>query len=199
TMLGAWLILKQRFNYKFIAGMAIALTGALTLSLSDMSAGSLSTLGLGDGTPLLGDAAALLSSVFYAASFLIIEQLRQTLGAQSILFWRCLIGAVVMLPVVLLAGDPILPTSLASWVAVVGLAAICEALGHGLVIYSLKYFSSTFVNVFLLLESILTAVFAYVIFSEGLSLLNLLTFAMILGGVLITKVSDRPAEAIASD
>jgi len=199
TMLGAWLILKQRFSYTFIAGTAIALVGALTLSLSDMSASGISAIGVGGSTPLLGDAAALLSSVFYAASFLMIEELRRTLDAQRILFWRCLIGAVIMAPVMMIGGGPILPTSVASWVAVAGLAAICEALGHGLVVYSLKYFSSTFVNVFLLLESILTAVFAYFIFSEGLSLLNFLTFAMILGGVLITKLSDRPDKAIAAD
>ncbi|MGF1535960.1 MAG: DMT family transporter [Elainellaceae cyanobacterium] len=195
TMVGAWLFLGQRFDRRFIAGMAIALAGALVLSLSDITGADHSV----GASPALGDAAALLASLFYAISFLIIEQLRASLGTQNILFWRCLIGAAVMLPVVLISGEPVMPTSASGWLAVIGLAALCEALGHGLVVHSLKYFSSTFVNVFLLLESILTAVFAYAIFSESLSLLNLLTFAMILGGVLIAKVSEGATAELSAE
>ncbi|MGF1513757.1 MAG: DMT family transporter [Elainellaceae cyanobacterium] len=194
TMIGAWLFFKQQFDRRFIAGMAIALAGALVLSLSDLSLGHSPT----GAAPILGDGAALLSSVFYAASCLMIEKLRTRLGAQNILFWRCLIGAGVMLPIVLATDSPILPTSWSSWGAVLCLAAVCEALGHGLVVYSLKYFSSTFVNVFLLLESILTAVFAYLIFSESLSPLNLLTFVMVLGGVFLAKASEDSAQALAA-
>ncbi|MDB9528353.1 DMT family transporter [Oscillatoria sp. CS-180] len=194
TVLGGWLVLGQRFNRRFLLGMAIALMGALTLGLNDLST-PVSDLGIGGTMPAIGDAAALLSAVFYAASCLIIERLRASICSQNILFWRCFIGSVVMLPIVLTTEEVILPVSLTGWLMVLCLAAICEALGHGLVVYSLKYLSSAFVNVFLLLESVLTAIFAYFIFSESLGPVNLLTFALILGGVFIARTSDGSVKA----
>lgn len=188
TTLGAWLILKQRFNNQFILGMAIALAGALTLGIADLSTVPLDAAIAGP-LPIMGDAAALSSAVFFAASCLITERLRSRLDTQHILLGRCCLGAVVMFPVVLLAGGPLFPTTPRAWVAVIGLAVICEALGHGLVVYSLRYLSAAFINVFLLLESVLAAVLAYLIFAEALGPLTLITFAMILGGVLLAKES----------
>lgn len=195
TTLGAWLILKQQFDRRFIGGMMVALMGALTLGLGDFSSMAGAPLG---SSPAMGDAAALLSAVFYAASCLITEKLRVHFRAQTILLWRCLIGCGVMFPIVLSAQEPAFPITAAGWIAIVGLAVVCEGLGHGLVVYSLKFLSSSFVNVFLLLESVLTAIFAYLIFSEGLGVLNLLTFAMILGGVLIARTSHGAIKAVAT-
>ncbi|MGF1522894.1 MAG: DMT family transporter [Leptolyngbyaceae cyanobacterium] len=198
TFLGGWLIFGQRFDRRFMAGMAIALAGAITLGFADLSAVAFSH-GASSLSAAIGDAAALLSAVFYAASCLIVEKLRAHLSASTILLGRCFIGLLVMLPIVLLEQGPILPLSFSSWLAVGCLAIICEALGHGLVVYVLRYLSSTFVNVVLLMESALTAVFAYFIFAESLSLMNLLTFTLILGGVLLAKTSRGAVQAIATE
>ncbi|MEL6383160.1 MAG: DMT family transporter [Cyanobacteria bacterium J06626_18] len=198
TFLGGWLMFGQRFDRRFIAGMAIALAGAITLGLDDLSTLA-SGHGVGEAAAAIGDAAALLSAVFYAASCLIIEKLRTRLSAHNILFWRCFIGLLVMLPIVLIEQGPILPLSFSGWLAVGCLAIVCEALGHGLVVYVLRYLSSTFVNVVLLMESALTAVFAYFVFAESLSLVNLSTFALILGGVLLAKTSQGAVQAIATE
>lgn len=52
------------------------------------------------------------------------------------------------------------------------LVLISELLGQGLLARSLKQFSSTFVAIVMLLEPFFTAIFAYFIFSEQLSLMN---------------------------
>ncbi|MEH1970882.1 MULTISPECIES: DMT family transporter [unclassified Nostoc] len=184
TTLGAWLILGQSFNRRFVIGMVIALAGAFILGLDDL-------LVPGDRlngqNAIIGDAAALLSSVFYAASFLIIERLRSRLPVQNILVWRCFLGTLFILPVVLTVEDQIFPISWFGWLTVFSLAAVCEALGHGLVVYSLKYFSSSFVTIFLLLEPVMTAILAWFIFSESLSLLNLLSLSFIIQGIYLAK------------
>lgn len=184
TTLGAWLLFGQRFNRKFWVGMVVAVVGAFTLGLEDLGAFSNN---LFSTSAFVGDAAALLSSVFYAASFLIVERLRTKLTVENILVWRCFLGTVFMLPVVLMLEDQILPISLVGWASVLGLAAISEALGHGLVVYSLKYFSSAFVTVFLLLEPIIAAIFAWIIFSESLDAINLVAFILILQGIYLAK------------
>jgi drug/metabolite transporter (DMT)-like permease len=103
-----------------------------------------------------------------------------------------------MLPVVLIFEDQILPISWSGWLAVIGLAAICEVLGHGLVVYSLKQFSAVFVTVFLLLEPVISAILAWIIFSESLSILNLFGFGLIMEGIYLAK-NGESAEKTASD
>jgi drug/metabolite transporter (DMT)-like permease len=184
TTLGAWLIFGQRFNRRFLVGMVIAVAGALTLGLGDL--GTFNDRSI-NANAFIGDAVALLSSVFYAASFLMVERLRTKLTVESILLWRCLLGTIFMLPIVLTLEDQVFPVSLMGWAAVLGLAAISEALGHGLVVYSLKYFSSAFVTVFLLLEPVIAAIFAWIIFSESLDVINLVAFVLILQGIYLAK------------
>ncbi|HEY9705427.1 MAG TPA: DMT family transporter, partial [Allocoleopsis sp.] len=184
TTIGAWLFLGQSFNQRFIFGMAIALIGAFTLSLDDLWGGDAHFLVTNSA---IGDGAALLSSVFYAASFLLIEKLRSKLDVQNILLWRCFLGTLLMLPIVITTNGPILPISMTGWLTVLGLAAICEALGHGLVVYSIKYFSSSFVTIVLLLEPIITGVLAWLIFAESLTLFNGLSLMLILLGIYLAK------------
>ena len=184
TTLGAWLILGKTFNRRFVIGMVIALAGAFTLGLDDFFWSENLVI---SQKAIIGDAAALLSSVFYAASFLMIERLRTRLPVQNILVWRCFLGTLFILPVVLTFEDQIFPISWFGWLTVFGLAAICEVLGHGLVVYSLKYLSSSFVTIFLLLEPVMTAILAWFIFSESLSLVNLLALSFILQGIYLAK------------
>ncbi|MBS3030523.1 MAG: DMT family transporter [Dolichospermum sp. DET50] len=184
TTLGAWLILGKTFNRRFVIGMVIALAGAFTLGLDDFFWSENLVI---SQKAIIGDAAALLSSVFYAASFLMIERLRTRLPVQNILVWRCFLGTLFILPVVLTFEEQIFPISWFGWLTVFGLAAICEVLGHGLVVYSLKYLSSSFVTIFLLLEPVMTAILAWFIFSESLSLVNLLALSFILQGIYLAK------------
>ena len=178
STLGGWLLFRQHFNSRFIIGLVLAIIGATVLTLDDILLASKSSI---------GDFAALASAIFYAASFLTIEHLRTKFSVTTILVWRCLLSTILILPVVLIFEDQILPISLSGWLAVICLAAICEVLGHGLVVYSLKSFSSAFVTIFLLLEPVIVAILAWFIFSESLSLLNLLGFAIIMVGIYLAK------------
>jgi drug/metabolite transporter (DMT)-like permease len=188
TTLGGWLLFNQNFDRRFLIGMALAVVGASSLGLSDL---------LESTNSLTGDAVALTSSLFYAANFLIIEQIGQKFSVTTVLVWRCLIGTLLMIPLVLLFEEQIFPISWSGWVAVICLAAICEALGHGLVVYSLKHFSSGFVALFLLLDPVIVAILAWLIFSETLSFFNLLGLALILEGIYLAKTgkgSDKASE-----
>ncbi|MBA4455349.1 EamA family transporter, partial [Cylindrospermopsis raciborskii CS-506_B] len=56
-------------------------------------------------------------------------------------------------------------------------------------IHNLKQFSSGFVTLLMLIEPLLTALFAWVIFGEKLSALNWIAFFLILTGIYIAKLS----------
>ncbi|QMS89592.1 DMT family transporter [Nostoc edaphicum CCNP1411] len=174
TTLGGWLFFNQIFGRKFILGLILAIVGAIAVGFEDL---------LRSNNNFTGDAVALMSSIFYAANFLLIEQIRNKFSIITILVWRCVIATSLMIPVVLIFEKQVFPVTLSGWLVVFALAAICEALGHGLIVYSLKTFSSGFISLLLLLNPVIVAVLAWILFSENLSIFNLLGLALILGGI----------------
>ncbi|MEG5056641.1 DMT family transporter [Microcoleus sp. A2-C5] len=180
TTLGGWLLLGRRFDSRFLLGLVVALGGAIAIGTTDLQIA---------GENFTGDIAALLSAMFYAANLLIAEDLRTKFPATTILMWRCLIGSILILPLVLLEGDRIFPYSWEGWLAVIALAVICQAFGQGLLIHSLGTLSSGFVALFLLLEPVITAIIAWMLFSESLSLFNWFAFSVVLAGIYLAKSS----------
>ncbi len=174
TTLGGWLFFNQVFGRKFILGLILAIVGAIAVGFEDL---------LRSNNNFTGDAVALMSSVFYAANFLLIEQIRNKFSIITILLWRCVIATSLMIPVALIFDKEVFPVTLSGWLVVFALAAICEALGHGLIVYSLKTFSSGFISLLLLLNPVIVAILAWILFSENLSIFNLLGLGLILGGI----------------
>ncbi len=175
TSLGAWLIFSQRFDRRFWFGMVLALGGVAAIGLEDywqIATGKIE-----------GDFAALISAIFYGGYILILEQLRSKLNPTIILMWSSLIGAVIVLPILLITQDKLFPYFWQGWLAVICLGIICHVVGHGLIAYSLYQLSASFVAVFLLLDPVLTAIEAWIIFSERLSLLSWTGFYIILFGI----------------
>lgn len=182
--LGGWLFLGHRFNRQFLVGMGLALTGVLVIGIGDLQIGA---------SGLMGDGAALLSAVFYAANFLIIEKLRVKFSATTIMLCSCVVTGVLTLPIVLLGGNQLFPTSMATWLAVIALGVMSQGLGQGLLAYCLKQFTSGFVSIFMLVEPLITAVLAWRFFAEQLNLLNWLAFVVVLTGLYLATIS-RGAE-----
>jgi drug/metabolite transporter (DMT)-like permease len=174
TTLGGWLFFNQIFGRKFIIGLILAIIGAIAVGFEDL---------LRSNNNFTGDAVALMSSIFYAANFLLIEQISNKFSMIAILLWRCVIATSLMIPIILIFEKQVFPVTSSGWLVVLALAAICEALGHGLIVYSLKNFSSGFISLLLLLNPVIVAVLAWILFSENLSIFNLLGLTLILGGI----------------
>ncbi|MBD2532563.1 DMT family transporter [Nostoc flagelliforme FACHB-838] len=186
TTLGGWLFFNQIFGRKFIIGLILAIIGAIAVGFEDL---------LRSNNNITGDAVALISSVFYAANFLLIEQIRNKFSVLTILLWRCVIATTLMIPVVLIFEKQVFPVTLSGWLVVFALASICEALGHGLIIYSLKNFSSGFISLLLLLNPVIVAILAWILFSENLSIFNLLGLALILVGIYLATSNKESIQS----
>jgi len=179
TTLGAWLLFKQYFDRRFLIGLVVAILGATILGIDDLLVST--------NNSFIGDLAALGCAVCYATTYLILEYLRSKFSVETVLMWRCLVGTFLTLPLVLFYEDQLFPISWSGWLIVFSLALVCEALGHGLTVYSLKSFSSTFVLIVFLLDPVIAATLAWIIFSESLSYLNLFGFAVIMVGIYLGK------------
>ncbi|MGB7443261.1 MAG: DMT family transporter [Coleofasciculaceae cyanobacterium] len=186
TGLGGWLLLGRSFDQKFLLGLVIALAGAIALGLDDLQIAT---------DNLVGDAAALLSAMFYGGNLLLVEQLRSKFPATTILLWRCFLGSLLTLPLVLTTEAQIFPHTWSGWLWVIALALICQALGQGLVVHSLNRLSSGFVALCLLLEPLITACLAWIIFSEKLSISDGLAFSVIFVGLYLAKSSQSTFKA----
>lgn len=190
TSLGSWLLLGKRFDRRFLIGMTIALAGAIGLGMEDLQ---------GAEGFLIGDVYALLSAVFLGIYFLIVEQLRSRFSATTILLWRCAIGSAVLLPVVLLTEGQVLPTTTTAILAVLGLGLISEGLGQRLLADCLNKLSSSFVALFLLLEPIVSALLAWLIFMEQLSPATWVGFAVVLTGIYLAQSGQGSLQVASSD
>lgn len=176
--LGGWLLWHHNFDRRFLTGMLLTLVGACAIGIQDLQVAN---------DYLIGDALALFSAVFHAASLLAAEKLRVKFSTTSILLWSCLLRSFLTLPVAVFTEEQLFPSSLEGWLPVFCLALFCQVIGSGILAYSLKQFASGFASLFLLLEPIVTTTLAWFIFAEHLSFLNLLAFVVVLVGIYIAK------------
>jgi drug/metabolite transporter (DMT)-like permease len=176
--LGGWLFLGHFFDRRFVIGMLVAVGGAICIGIEDLQIAT---------DTFLADSIALLSAVFYAATFMLAERLRVKFSTTTILLWCSFLSSLLLLPVVLIVEDRVFPISLSGWLAVSFLGIVCTGMGIGAVLYSLKRVSSGFASLFLLLEPPIAAMLAWVIFAESLNLLNGLAFVIALLGIYLSQ------------
>ncbi|MEL7036973.1 MAG: DMT family transporter [Cyanobacteria bacterium J06592_8] len=180
TLLG-WSLFGHKFDRLFLIGMAIAFTGSIALAANDFSI---------TVDKLSGDGVALLSALFWAVNIVVMEKLRTQLSIIAITIVQCLSGTLFLLPILWLTGDELFPHSWSGWLTVM-ILGITVIFTQTLMAYSLKWLSSGLVATILLINPILTAILASLIFSETLNLLNWLSLLIILFGIYLTTLSKQ--------
>jgi drug/metabolite transporter (DMT)-like permease len=181
AVLGGWLFLGQKFDRKFIIGMLIAVSGAIIIGIQDLQVSP---------SHLVGDAWALFSAVVYAGYFLTIEKLRSRFSSLTISLWYCILSSMILLPFVFLFENQLFPITLLGWVNIFSLSILCQVIASVIFIYQLKQFSSGFVSLFMLLQPIITAILACLVFEEYLSVLNWLAFLVVLFGIYLAQSGE---------
>lgn len=184
--IGAWLILKQSFERRFIIGMVVSIIGGAAIGWDDLHLGN---------NHLVGDGIALLSAALHGVNILTVGYLRERgCTTNRVLLWRCGAGALMILPVVWFTDNQLLPISFQGWLTVIALAVVCQTFGQGLLVFSLKQFSSSFVGIFALLKPLVTALLAWVIFAEVISITSGLALILILLGIYLAKTSNSATQ-----
>lgn len=119
-----------------------------------------------------------------------VKQLRKAVKTTTVLFWISALGSLVTLPIVLLTEDRLFPISFNGWLIAIALALICQALGQGLIAYSLNNLSGGLVALSHLSEPILTGLLAWLIFAERLDWFSGTAFIMIMLGLYLAVFSS---------
>ena len=177
--LAAWIFLRQRPSAIFLAGLAAALAGVLLLVHTSLQFFA---------TGLLGDALGVVTAMFYAAYLLAVKSLRDrgetTLHLMAV---ATTLTAIVLFPVALATGEPMLPETARGWWILVGLALVSHAAGQGLIAYALAHLPAAFSSVSLLFQPVMAALFAWLLLAEPLVPLQIVGGAIVLAGIYLAR------------
>lgn len=180
--LGAWWLFGARFQPLFFVGLALGMTGAITLMADSVRIGI---------DTLIGDGLGLITAVFYAAYILSIGRLRTRYGTATVMTWSGVGTVIVLLPVALLTEDAFWPQSGEAWAVLLGLALISHAAGQSLIAFALAHLPAALGSLSLLIQPVAAAGLAWVLLAEALGWLQALGGAIVLAGILIARRAGR--------
>ena len=171
----------EKIRPLFILGLAVALAGVVTLALQRTGAVVMPP------NRLLGGIFALMAASFYAAYLLLIAKVRRTSSTGTIMFTTTLVSAIAMLPFAWALSPTMVSGSLNGWLILVALAVVSHAGGQGMMTFALAHLPTSFSSMMGLMQTAVAAVVAWLILSEPLTLMMLLSGAAILAGIWICR------------
>ena len=177
--LAGWVFWKRGVTKVFLLGMLLSIAGMFVLVGPNFASG---------GRPLIGDALGALTAVFYAGYFLTIKVARDA-GASTarLMAWSTTITALVLLPIAMAAPQPFLASSASGWLVLLGLAMVSQVLGQGLIAYAFAHLPASLSSVSLLIQPVMAALFAWLLFHEAIGPAQWIGGAMVLGGIYLAR------------
>jgi drug/metabolite transporter (DMT)-like permease len=170
--------LKERYSLRFLAGLALAVGGAVILM-----GGSFTV----KPEQLAGDLVAIGTAAFYCAYLLYMKQARQWVGTGRIMLVSAVVSGAILLPVALLFGEQIIPQTGHGWGILLGLALFTHAAGQGLIGWSLAHLPATFSAVGLLIQPVGAALIAAAMLGEPLTPWTIVGGIIVLSGILMAR------------
>lgn len=180
--LASWAIWGERFSLGFLAGLVLAMAGAVML----MGGGA--ELGFHH---LLGDGLALGAAGFYATYLIVVTRARSCFSATTLMLGTSLSAALILLPIALATEGSIASPTLHGWIMLAGLAWISHAAGQGMITSAVAHLPAALSSIALLVQPAGAAILAWILFGEALAPLQMLGALVILGGILQSKRSSK--------
>jgi drug/metabolite transporter (DMT)-like permease len=177
----SWLFLRRAVRLSTIGYGALAFLGIALLSSPSLHGGE----------QLLGDALALVTAAFYAAYLVAVAAARQRIGAAALALASSLLSSLALLLFVPLAGEKLLPAVAIDWIWLVGLAVISQVFGQTAIAHAMGRIPPAQAAIGLLIQPVSAAVFAWVLFQESMSGLQLFGGALVLIAITAVRLFDR--------
>lgn len=182
--LGAWIVLRERPGRRFLLGTVVGLAGAWRLTGASFT---------GDPARWQGDLLGLTTALFYGSYQLCIARLRRTHGPARVLWWSSLLSTPVLGLIAVGLGEPLVPASGRGWAAVIGLALTAQVLGQGLITYGFSRLTAGFSSLTLLVQPLVAALAAWLVFGERLDRGQILGGILLLAGLHLARGPGLPA------
>ncbi len=178
VVLGGWLLFRTRVTGTFMVGLTTAMAGVAVLSGASLALSR---------THVLGDLLGVVTAMFYAAYQLTVERLRRRFSTITIMLYAMPVSAMVTLMVALVSGESMAVMTPAGWAVLVALAAGPQVLGQSLIAWALAHLPSSFVSVSLLVQPIVAATVAWILFDERIAVQQAIGAVAVLTGITIAR------------
>ena len=177
---GSFILFKERRGVVFWIGLCIAMAGAMIVLGQDLA------LALDFA---LGSFLGLLAAIFYGAYFLVTQTGRSQLDTLSYFWISTATSAGFLLFLSLLFGEPLVGYPPITWLSFLVSGVIVQMLGWLVLNYVQGHLPASVVSPTLLLQPVLTAIFAVPLFGEKISPWHLLGGMAVLAGIYLVHRS----------
>ena len=185
---GAWIMYGERPTTRFWAGFALAFAGLVAIVGADVLVHP--KLGVGDLLAILG-------ALCYGIYLLYVQRSRTSIDAVTFSLWSAAIGAACLVPVCLLARQPLAGFTGRTWASLVALALVSQVMGQMLVAHAMGRLPATRSSIVLLAQAPVTALLAWPLLGEGIRPAQLLGGALVLAGIVVVNATRfAPADAL---
>lgn len=176
--LGAWLLWRQRPSRLFLGALALTLCGALLLIGPNARIGD---------RAFTGDLLGLLTAVFYAGYMLSLKRAAMQMPTARVMMISTTMSTAVLLPWALATSDQFLPAGLQGWAVLAGMALLAQVGGQSLIAFALAHLPAALSSTGLILQPVLSMLFAWVLLGEGMVPLQMLGAAIVLLGITLAR------------
>ena len=182
TAVGGFLFFGERFSKTFSGGMMLALLGAMSLMGHSFELAP---------ENLSGDVLGLITAVAYAGYMIFSGKARQKFSTVSIVLGTAVFGCIFLFPLAINETGLFVPSSLMGWWPLIALAWFTHVVGQSLIVYALAHLPAAFGSITLLIQPVVAAVLAWILFGEFLSIYHFVGAALIISGILVCKKGVR--------
>jgi drug/metabolite transporter (DMT)-like permease len=175
-------ILKVRVARNQILGALLALVGVVFIQWRELSFGSSAGLLSGES---LGNILALLGGFFAAVYLLLSWEARKTLSTMLHVEVTYVTAAIVLLVAILLVPAPLIPLPDGSFLFLGLLILLPTVGGHTIFNWGVHHIGAPLVSLFGLMEPVESAILAFIILGEQVSLTTILGGCIIISGLLL--------------
>lgn len=189
VVVGSWLLGRERFTFKFIIGTGLSIIGSCLIGFEHLSSPS---------HQIQGDLAAILSAAFMGSYILVGEALCDKFSKITIMFWVCSTGTILSIPILFVDRMQWFPISFQGRIFTLCLI-LSMVFGQGLLLYGIERMGGSLISVLSLLDPLIAAIAAWLVFAEILSNLDWVAMVIVLVGVYLAISARSPSSTSQSE
>jgi drug/metabolite transporter (DMT)-like permease len=179
-------VLRTRLNRLVWVGLLIAIAGGVVTALAGMEGG----LGAGPN-PVLGSMLALTTALCAAFSLIIARSVRSRTALLPYIWLVFSTAAIVAVLAVLITGEQVAGYSAEGYLWVILLTIFPQLIAHGSFNYVVAYLSATFISVSGQVVTVISAIAAFLVFTEIPTTLQIIGSAIIISGVILVNLGQQ--------
>ena len=133
----------------------------------------------------------MITATFYAAYLVAVAAARERIRASALALASSVLSSLALVTFVPLGGERLLPSVAVDWIWLIGLAVISQVFGQTAIAHALGRIPPAQAAIGLLIQPVSAALFAWMLFHESLSGLQLFGGALVLIAITAVRLFER--------